>query len=102
AGAINARHIYGGKLGVAYLASIVAAANAGGAGSVIGDTTTTMMWLSGISPLTLLAAFIPATAAFVVFGTLGALDQHPHAPIIRHDSAPLEIDWAASSWLPSS
>jgi Na+/H+ antiporter NhaD/arsenite permease-like protein len=52
-GGVVARHVYGGKLCVAYLASIVAAANAGGAGSVIGDTTTTMMWLSGISPLTL-------------------------------------------------
>ena len=30
---------------------IVAASNAGGAGSVVGDTTTTMMWIDGISPL---------------------------------------------------
>jgi Na+/H+ antiporter NhaD/arsenite permease-like protein len=92
-GGVVARHVYGGKLCVAYLASIVAAANAGGAGSVIGDTTTTMMWLSGISPLTLVAAFIPAAAAFVVFGILGALAQQRHAPIMQHASTTLEIDW---------
>ena len=31
---------------IGYLAGIVAASNAGGSGGVIGDTTTTMMWLS--------------------------------------------------------
>jgi Na+/H+ antiporter NhaD/arsenite permease-like protein len=34
-----------------YLTAVVAAANAGGAGSVIGDTTTTMIWIAGVSPL---------------------------------------------------
>ena len=92
-GGVVARHVYGGKVGIGFLASIVAAANAGGAGSVIGDTTTTMMWLTGISPLTLLWAFIPSVAAFLVFGVLGAFDQHRHAPIMRHASTKLEIDW---------
>ena len=51
-GGVMARHVYQGQVGVGFLASIVAAANAGGAGSVIGDTTTTLMWLKGVSPVT--------------------------------------------------
>jgi Na+/H+ antiporter NhaD/arsenite permease-like protein len=92
-GGVIARHVYAGKVGIGFLASIVAAANAGGAGSVIGDTTTTMMWLAGISPLTLLWGFMASMAAFMVFGVLGAVDQHRHAPIMRHASTELEIDW---------
>ena len=70
-GGVVARHVYQGQVSVGFLASIVASANAGGAGSVIGDTTTTMMWLAGVSPLALFPAFIAALAAFAVFGPLG-------------------------------
>ena len=49
-GATVARHVFKGRVRIGYLAAIVAAANAGGAGSVIGDTTTTMMWIAGVSP----------------------------------------------------
>ena len=35
------------KVHIGYLAAMVAASNAGGAGSVIGDTTTTMIWIAG-------------------------------------------------------
>ncbi len=44
------------KLHIGYLAAIVAASNAGGAGSVIGDTTTTMMWIDGVSIVAVLKA----------------------------------------------
>ena len=50
-GGTMARHVFSGKVHIGYLAAIVAASNAGGAGSVVGDTTTTMMWIDGISPL---------------------------------------------------
>jgi 3-oxoacyl-(acyl-carrier-protein) synthase len=43
---------------VGYVAALVAASNAGGAGSVIGDTTTTMMWIDGVSPLAVLHAYV--------------------------------------------
>ena len=46
-----AREVFRGKVHIGYLAAIVAASNAGGAGSVVGDTTTTMMWIDGVSPL---------------------------------------------------
>jgi Na+/H+ antiporter NhaD/arsenite permease-like protein len=55
-GATVAKHVFKDRVRVGYLAAIVAAANAGGAGSVIGDTTTTMLWISGVSPLSVLHA----------------------------------------------
>lgn len=92
-GGIVARGVYQGRVGIGFLVSIVAAANAGGAGSVIGDTTTTMLWLGGVSPLALLPAFIGALGAFAVFGVMGSLAQHRYAPIVRHESKELTIDW---------
>ncbi len=92
-GGVVAKHVYRGRIGVGFLASIVAAANAGGAGSVLGDTTTTMMWLSGISPVALAPAFIGAVGAFAVFGFFGAIGQHRHAPIQRQDDIGPSIDW---------
>lgn len=83
-GGVVARHVYHGKVSLGFLASIVAAANAGGAGSVIGDTTTTMMWISGVSPLAVIHAFIAAFVAFAIFGVMGALAQHRHFPIQAH------------------
>ena len=93
-GAVAARHVYRDGVTVGYMAAIVSAANAGGAGSVIGDTTTTMMWISGIPPLELLPAFIGATAAFVVFAPLAAIAQHARSPLVRRDVSHVRIDWA--------
>ena len=83
-GGVVARHVYHDKVSIGFLASIVAAANAGGAGSVIGDTTTTMIWISGVSPLAVLKAFIASGVAFAIFGVLGALQQHRYFPIQAH------------------
>ena len=80
-GGVVARHVYDNRVSIGFLAAIVAAANAGGAGSVIGDTTTTMMWISGVSPLDVLHAFVAALAALAIFGPLGAWAQHRHQPI---------------------
>ena len=71
------------KLHIGYLAAIVAASNAGGSGSVVGDTTTTMMWIDGVSPLQVLEAYIAAVVALVFFGIIAARQQHAHAPITR-------------------
>jgi Na+/H+ antiporter NhaD/arsenite permease-like protein len=92
-GGVVARHVYSEKVNIGFLASIVAAANAGGAGSVIGDTTTTMIWLAGVSPLTLLPAFTAAVAAFAVFASIGSLAQHRYAPMMRPATTELTIDW---------
>ena len=92
-GGVIARHVYGARVTVGFLAGIVATANAGGAGSVIGDTTTTIMWLKGISPLTVLPAYLGAFVAFVVIAPLAALAQHRHQPIIAHDRPGHPLRW---------
>ena len=92
-GGVMARHVYGGRLSIGFLAAIVAAANAGGAGSVIGDTTTTIMWLNGISPLTVLAAYVAAIAAFAVFAPIAALAQHRHQPILAPNVGARPVQW---------
>ena len=50
-GGAMAHTVFRGRVHIGYLAAIVAASNAGGSGSVVGDTTTTMMWISGVSPI---------------------------------------------------
>jgi len=92
-GGVMARHVYKGRVSVGYLAAIVAAANAGGAGSVIGDTTTTIMWLNGVSPITVLPAYLASVAAFAIFGPLGALCQHRYQPIAGQDLCDKPLYW---------
>ena len=92
-GGVVARHTYRDKVGIGFLAAIVAAANAGGAGSVIGDTTMTMIWIAGVSPLEVAPAFIGATAAFAVFGVAASIQQHRLSPIQQHVGAELRLDW---------
>jgi Na+/H+ antiporter NhaD/arsenite permease-like protein len=81
------------KVHIGYLAAIVAASNAGGAGSVVGDTTTTMMWIDGVSPLAVLDAYVAASVALVVCGLIAARQQHAYAPIVRDASAGTTVDW---------
>jgi Na+/H+ antiporter NhaD/arsenite permease-like protein len=92
-GAVMARHAYDGKVSVGFLAAIVAASNAGGAGSVIGDTTTTIMWLKGVAPTAVLHAYVASVAAFLVFAPLAARAQQKHQPILRHDRPGHPIQW---------
>ncbi|MFZ5670969.1 MAG: citrate transporter [Pseudomonadota bacterium] len=87
-GGVLARQLYAGSVSLAFAVGIVAAANAGGAGSVLGDTTTTMLWIGGIEPARLAQAFVGATAAFAIFAPVAALAQHRHAPAVRSPEAP--------------
>ena len=50
------------KVHIGYLAAIVAASNAGGSGSVVGDTTTTMMWIDGVDPRDVFEAYVAAAS----------------------------------------
>jgi Na+/H+ antiporter NhaD/arsenite permease-like protein len=92
-GGTVARHVFRGKVHMGYLAAIVAASNAGGAGSVVGDTTTTMMWVSGVSPLSLLEAYVAAIVAFLIFAVPASLQQQRHSPLINQAGRQLTIDW---------
>jgi Na+/H+ antiporter NhaD/arsenite permease-like protein len=92
-GGTMARHVFGGKVHIGYLAAIVAASNAGGSGSVVGDTTTTMMWIDGVSPLSVLEAFIGAAAAMLIFGIPAAIAQQQFSPILKQARRGLTIEW---------
>jgi Na+/H+ antiporter NhaD/arsenite permease-like protein len=82
------------KVHIGYLAAIVAASNAGGAGSVVGDTTTTMMWIDGVSPLAVLDAYIAAGVALLVIGYFAARQQHAYSPISSDAPPGVRVDWA--------
>lgn len=92
-GGAMAHQLFKAKVHIGYLAAIVAASNAGGAGSVLGDTTTTMMWISGVSPLQVLHAYLPAFVALLVVGVIGAKQQHAYSPIIKHVHQQVHADW---------
>jgi Na+/H+ antiporter NhaD/arsenite permease-like protein len=76
-----------------YLAAIVAASNAGGAGSVLGDTTTTMMWIDGVSPKDVLGAYVAAITALLVFGLPASVQQQAYSPIVKDVTRRPRIDW---------
>jgi Na+/H+ antiporter NhaD/arsenite permease-like protein len=92
-GGTMARHVFKGRVHIGFLAAIVAAANAGGAGSVVGDTTTTMMWIDGVSPLAVVEATLPAIIAFAIFGIPAAMVQHRYSPIEKDPPRGIRIDW---------
>ena len=92
-GGTIAKHVFKARVHIGYLAAIVAASNAGGSGSVVGDTTTTMMWIDGISPMQVLPAYVAAAAALVIFGIPAALQQHKLQPIATDVAPGLKIDW---------
>ena len=81
------------KVHLGYLAAIVAAANAGGAGSVVGDTTTTMMWIDGVDPRDVLHAFVASAVALVVSGLVAAVQQQKYSPIVKSVHHQPHIDW---------
>ena len=92
-GGAIAHTVFAGRVHIGYLAAIVAASNAGGAGSVVGDTTTTMMWIAGVQPLEVLEAYIAAGVALCIFGVPAAIQQQAYSPIQKDASAGAHVDW---------
>jgi len=92
-GGTIAATVFKHKVHIGYLAAIVAASNAGGSGSVVGDTTTTMMWIDGVSPLDVLEAYVGASVAMVIFGIPAALQQQRYSPIRKDPPRGVRIDW---------
>ena len=92
-GGTMAAVVFRKKVHIGYLAAIVAASNAGGAGSVVGDTTTTMMWIDGVSPLAVLDAYVAAGVAVVVCGIPAAIQQQRYAPIAQDTATGVAVDW---------
>src|SRR5690606_19421275 len=92
-GGTIAMHVYRRRLDIGFLAAIVAASNAGGAGSVVGDTTTTMMWIEGVSALGVLHAYVAAVPALVFFAVLAAQQQQAYQPIERDEVGHHAVAW---------
>jgi Na+/H+ antiporter NhaD/arsenite permease-like protein len=91
-GGTMATVLFKGRLHIGYLAAIVAASNAGGAGSVVGDTTTTMMWIAGVPPLQVLDAYVAAVPALIFFGIVAARQQHAFQPITKDSPEGIRVD----------
>ena len=81
-GGAIAHVVFKGKIHIGYLAAIIAASNAGGSGSVVGDTTTTLMWIDGVAPLDVLHAYIAAIGALLIFGFFASVQQNKLQPIV--------------------
>ena len=92
-GGTMASGVFRKKLHIGYIAAIVAASNAGGSGSVVGDTTTTMMWIAGVDPLDVLRAFVAAGVALVICGVIAARQQQAYSPIMKDPPPGVHVDW---------
>jgi hypothetical protein len=53
-----------------------------------------MMWIAGVSPLSVLEAYIAAGVAMILFGIPAALQQQRHSPIIKEPPKGIRIDAA--------
>lgn len=93
-GGVIARRMYQERVCLSFIVALVAASNAGGAGSVIGDTTTTMMWIAGIPALAFLKAFIGSATAILFSGIIASRKQHRYQAALRSGGQKVQIDVA--------
>jgi len=84
--------VYHGKVHIGFLAGIVAASNAGGSGSVVGDTTTTLMWIDGVNPIDVTHAYVAAIAALLIIGFFAARKQDKFQRIQKDANRNVKID----------
>jgi Na+/H+ antiporter NhaD/arsenite permease-like protein len=85
--------VFKGKVHLGYLAGIVAASNAGGSGSVVGDTTTTLMWIDGVNPLDVIHAYVAAIPALFVFGIPASIIQDRYHRIKKDPTKKVHLDF---------
>ncbi len=81
------------KVHIGYIAALVAASNAGGSGSVVGDTTTTMMWIDGVAAFNVLHAYVAAFAALLFFAWFASHQQDKYQKIQKDAPVGATIDW---------
>lgn len=80
-GGTIARTVFNNRVAISTVVGIAAASNAGGAPSPVGDTTTTMMWISGIEAGYLLKAGIGALIVVLFISVPLSYLQHKHQKI---------------------
>jgi Na+/H+ antiporter NhaD/arsenite permease-like protein len=84
--------VFRGKVHLGYLAGIVAASNGGGSGSVVGDTTTTLMWIDGVNPVDVLHGYVAAVPALFLFGIPVSMVQDKYHRIRKDSLKKTRID----------
>ena len=85
--------VFKNRVHIGYIAALVAASNAGGSGSVVGDTTTTMMWIDGVSALNVVHAFVAAGVALLFFAWFASHQQDKYQQIQKDADVNVKIDW---------
>lgn len=93
-GGAMAHQLFKAKVHIGYIAALVAASNAGGSFSVVGDTTTTMMWIAGVRPGQVFVAFTAAIVALTISGIIAAKQQHAYSPILKHAHRHTRVVWS--------
>jgi Na+/H+ antiporter NhaD/arsenite permease-like protein len=85
--------VFKNRVHIGFIAALVAASNAGGSGSVVGDTTTTMMWIDGVAAFNVLHAYVAAGTALLFFAWFAAHQQDKYQRIQKDVSPGITIDW---------
>ncbi len=85
--------VFKNKVHIGYIAAVVAASNAGGSGSVVGDTTTTMMWIDGVAAFNVLHGYVAAVVALFFFAWFASHQQDKYQRIQSDTSPDVKIDW---------
>ncbi len=85
--------VFKNKVHIGYIAAIVAASNAGGAGSIVGDTTTTMMWIDGVSAFNVLHGFVASGVALFIVAWFAAHQQDKYHRITANAKRGAKVDW---------
>ena len=85
--------VFNKKVHIGYIAAIVAASNAGGSGSVVGDTTTTMMWIDGIDAMDVTHAYIAAIPAVIFLGIFASIQQDKYQRIAKDPNLLVKVDY---------
>lgn len=82
------------RVHLSFVVGIVAASNAGGAGSVLGDTTSTMLWLQGVPALVVAKAFLPSMIAFVLIAVPASIIQDRYQRIVKDPEGVVRVHTA--------
>lgn len=85
--------VFKNKVHIGYIAAIVAASNAGGSGSVVGDTTTTMMWIDGVKPWNVFHAYVAAGTALLFFAWFASHQQDKYQRIQQDATINIKVDY---------
>jgi Na+/H+ antiporter NhaD/arsenite permease-like protein len=85
--------VFRNRVHIGYIAALVAASNAGGSGSVVGDTTTTMMWIDGVAAFNVLHAYVAAIVAMLFFAWFASHQQDRYQRIMKDADTSARIDW---------